>query len=89
MGSSAIAMAQKEQPNIIILDFGLPSGDGFVVMQDLQKRDSLASIPVIVLFFGKPTGEPGTVERTIEDDAVVKWDDDGRKRMHRPSLKKI
>lgn len=48
-GSSAIAMAQKEQPNVIILDLGLPSGDGFVVLQDLQKRDSLASIPVIVL----------------------------------------
>jgi two-component system KDP operon response regulator KdpE len=48
-GSSAIAMAQKEQPNIIILDLGLPSGDGFVVLQDLQKRDSLANIPVIVL----------------------------------------
>ena len=48
-GSSAIAMAQKEQPNVIILDLGLPSGGGFVVLQDLQKRDSLASIPVIVL----------------------------------------
>ena len=48
-GSSAIAMAQKEQPNVIILDLGLPSGDGFVVLADLQKRDSLASIPVIVL----------------------------------------
>ena len=28
--------------------------------------------------FGKPTGEIGTVEQTNEDDAVVKWDDDGR-----------
>ena len=39
--------------------------------------------------FGKPTGELGTVERANEDDAVVKWDDDGRKRLAQPSLKKI
>jgi hypothetical protein len=39
--------------------------------------------------FGKPTGELGTVERTNEEDAVVKWDDDGSMRLHRPSLRKI
>jgi hypothetical protein len=39
--------------------------------------------------FGKPTGEIGTVERTNEEDAVVKWDDDGRTRLHQPSLKRI
>jgi hypothetical protein len=39
--------------------------------------------------FGKPTGEFGTVEQANEDDAVVKWDDDGRKRLHQPSLKKV
>jgi hypothetical protein len=39
--------------------------------------------------FGRPTGEVGTVERTNEEDAVVKWDDDGRMRLHQPLLKKI
>jgi hypothetical protein len=39
--------------------------------------------------FGKPTGELGTVERANEEDAVVKWDDDGRTRIHQPSLKKV
>jgi hypothetical protein len=39
--------------------------------------------------FGKPTGEFGTVEQTNEDDAVVKWDDDGRTRQHQPWLKKV
>ena len=39
--------------------------------------------------FGKPTGEFGTVEQANEDDAVVKWDDDGRARLHQPWLKKI
>jgi hypothetical protein len=39
--------------------------------------------------FGKPTGEFGTVEQANEEDAIVKWDDDGRTRLHQPSLKKI
>jgi hypothetical protein len=39
--------------------------------------------------FGKPNGEFGTVERTNEQDAVVKWDDDGRMRMRQPSLRKV
>jgi hypothetical protein len=39
--------------------------------------------------FGKPTGEFGTVEQANEDDAVVKWDDDGRMRLRQPSLKKV
>jgi len=39
--------------------------------------------------FGKPTGEFGTVEQVNEDDAVVKWDDDGRVRLQQPWLKKV
>ena len=39
--------------------------------------------------FGLPTGDFGTVGRVNEDDAVVKWDDDGRVRVHQPSLKKL
>lgn len=39
--------------------------------------------------FGTPTGELGTVQQANEDDAVVKWDDDGRVRVHQPSLKKV
>ena len=39
--------------------------------------------------FGKPTGELGTVERANEDDAVVKWDDDGSTRRRQSSLKNV
>jgi DNA-binding response OmpR family regulator len=48
-GYSAIASAQKERPALIILDLGLPVGDGFVVLERLQSSDALSNIPVIVL----------------------------------------
>ena len=53
--------------------------------QELNPGDRVAGLGD----FGKMTGEFGTVEKTNEDDALVKWDDDGRKRIHQPSLKKI
>ncbi|MFY9683099.1 MAG: response regulator [Candidatus Sulfotelmatobacter sp.] len=48
-GYAAIASAQKERPSLIILDLGLPVGDGFVVLDRLQNSDALSGIPVIVL----------------------------------------
>ncbi len=48
-GYSAIATAQKERPDLIILDLGLPVGDGFVVLERLQTSNPLSAIPVIVL----------------------------------------
>src|SRR5271157_4480707 len=39
--------------------------------------------------FGMPTGQLGTVEQANEDDAVVKWDDDGRMKLRHRWLKKV
>ncbi len=48
-GLSATNTALKEAPDLILLDLGLPAGDGFVVMERLQKNTKLSCIPVIVL----------------------------------------
>ena len=62
-GYSAIAMAYKERPDLIILDLGLPAGDGFVVLDRLQKDDKLSSIPVIVLTARDPQANERRVLR--------------------------
>jgi DNA-binding response OmpR family regulator len=46
---SATAALVTEKPDLVILDLGLPCGDGFVVMERLNKHDRLANTPVIVL----------------------------------------
>lgn len=48
-GYSAITQVHKEKPDLIILDLGLPAGDGFVVLDRLHRNPELAAIPVIVL----------------------------------------
>jgi DNA-binding response OmpR family regulator len=46
---AATAALVTEKPDLVILDLGLPAGDGFVVMDRMNKNDRLANIPVIVL----------------------------------------
>jgi DNA-binding response OmpR family regulator len=46
---SCMAEARKSEPDLIILDLGLPAGDGFVLMDRFKKVPSLASVPVIVV----------------------------------------
>jgi DNA-binding response OmpR family regulator len=48
-GVSSIAEARKHMPDLIILDLGLPAGDGFAVLEMLKANDKLSLIPVIVV----------------------------------------
>jgi DNA-binding response OmpR family regulator len=48
-GMASIAEARKHMPDLIILDLGLPAGDGFSVLARLKANDSLSLIPVIVV----------------------------------------
>ena len=67
-GYSAIAMAQKEKPHLIILDLGLPAGDGFAVLKHLQDYPALSVIPVIVL---TARDREGNKRRSLESGAVA------------------
>jgi len=46
---ASISQARQHRPDVILLDLGLPAGDGFVVMNRLKQFPDLSTIPVIVL----------------------------------------
>lgn len=46
---TAVSTAVKQPPDVIVLDIGLPGGDGLMVMQRLHSLPQLAGVPVIVL----------------------------------------
>jgi two-component system KDP operon response regulator KdpE len=67
-GYAAISTAQKEHPDLIVLDLGLPVGDGFVVLERLQSSDTLSGIPVIVLSARDPQANE---ERALKSGATA------------------
>ncbi len=48
-GIQAITLALKEIPDLVILDLGLPAGDGFHVLERMRNLTGLTDIPVVVL----------------------------------------
>lgn len=45
-GAEALARAAKDEPDLVILDLGLPDGDGFSVIERLREK---SQVPIIVL----------------------------------------
>jgi DNA-binding response OmpR family regulator len=60
-GVTAIATAQRERPDLILLDLGLPGGDGFVVLERISAIPRLAGIPVIVVTAREPVASEARV----------------------------
>jgi len=48
-GVSAIGVAQRENPDVILVDIGLPAGDGFGVIERLAAIEKFVSTPIIVI----------------------------------------
>ncbi len=63
---AALMLAQKERPDLVLLDLGLPGGDGLLLLERL-KRTGLAPMPVIVLSARDPgINGPRAIERGAE-----------------------
>jgi len=76
---SAISEARKQMPDLILLDLGLPAGDGHVVLERLRStvNTDLGGIPVVVVS-GRDLR--GNKERALKGGAKAflqkPWDDD-------------
>ena len=46
---TATTIARKEQPELVILDLGLPGGDGFLVIERMRALRDLEMIPIVVV----------------------------------------
>ena len=48
-GMQAMAAARFQRPQAILLDLGLPGGNGFLILERLKSNHLLSDIPVIVV----------------------------------------
>jgi DNA-binding response OmpR family regulator len=64
---TSLIMARKHTPDLIILDLGLPAGDGFLVIERLKIIPALALIPIIIV-----SGRTGLPNQELAQEAGVK-----------------
>jgi CheY-like chemotaxis protein len=48
-GVQSISQARMHMPDVILLDLGLPAGDGFSVLERIRTNHALCLIPIIVV----------------------------------------
>jgi DNA-binding response OmpR family regulator len=59
---SALGVARRERPDLILLDIGLPAGGGFVVIERLQALPDFEMVPIIVI----TARDPSEGEKAVE-----------------------
>jgi two-component system, OmpR family, KDP operon response regulator KdpE len=61
-GPTALALARKARPHLVLLDLRLPEMDGIQVLQTLRAQPETARLPVLVL---TASAGPGDKERAV------------------------
>jgi CheY-like chemotaxis protein len=48
-GAQALALAQEQQPGLIISDISMPEMDGYTLLEELRRTPGLEGVPAIAL----------------------------------------
>ena len=76
----AMSVAQKERPDAILLDLGLPGGNGLIVLQRFKANTGLSSIPVIIVTAEDPlvaearaieAGADAFLQKPVDQDKLL------------------
>jgi CheY-like chemotaxis protein len=79
-GLRGVALAQKQRPEIIVLDLMMPVMDGYAVLAELAKNSRTEHVPVVVLSARAIPDEAGRaaeagaarfIEKPFDPDALV------------------
>ncbi len=65
-GEEAIELAEKENPQVILLDFEMPGIDGIETCKRLKREGQTASIPIIMITAYK-NKKPDAIEAGADD----------------------
>jgi CheY-like chemotaxis protein len=66
-GIQALSKAREHQPHVILLDLGLPGGNGSVVLERLKQNQLLSAIPVIVV----TAQDPAVAEQRVRKSGAI------------------
>ncbi len=66
-GNTAVELAEKEQPDLIVLDMMLPKRSGFLVVERIKARKPKGSKPFVIMI----TGNMGTRHKTYAETLGV------------------
>ncbi|MGJ8639771.1 MAG: response regulator [Opitutaceae bacterium] len=79
-GEDGLALARKEQPDLVLSDIVMPKMDGFQVCRKIKRSSDMNHIPVILIssktqesdkFWGLKQGAIDYLNKPIEESALV------------------
>jgi len=79
-GKEAITLAEREHPDVILMDIVMPGMNGFQATRHLTRNPATSSIPVVILtskhqetdrIWGFRQGAVSFITKPVDDDALV------------------
>ena len=71
-GAEGVAMAQKERPDLILMDIQLPEIDGYEATRRIRAIPELAKVPIIAVTSYALSGDDAKARAAGCDDYVAK-----------------